>query len=205
MSQHSTIELFNTDEHFQTLWDEIISPQYFYPEEVFYEITGERCNWFCNDTWEAKTPESKLDWLESNFGELEKPTNTIKQYKIIIMEEGKAIAFACWKWDTKLVVDLRFIVVKKTHHRKGYGKMMMDYFIRWCKENYMHKAQLNYKAHQEKVELFYTSMGFNKPTPKRDGYEFIGCGMCHYQKMELHFKQPDILLSLTDLFCSEDK
>jgi GNAT superfamily N-acetyltransferase len=201
MSQQSTIELYNNDDHFQTLWDEIINPQHFYPEEVYYELTGERCGWFCHHTWEAKPPEAKLHYLESNFGELEKPTNNIKQYKIIIREEGKAVAFACWKWDITLVVDLRFIVVKETHHRKGYGKVMMDYFLRWCEENYMHKAQLNYRSHHDETGLFYTSMGFNKPQPKRDGYECVGIGQCQYQKMELHFTQPDILLSLTELFC----
>ena len=199
MSQQSTIELFNNAEHFQTLWDEIISHDYFYPDEVYYELIGERCPWFCPPTWVAKTPESKLYFLESNFGELEKPTNTIKQYKIIIREEGKAIAFACWMWDTKtLVVDLRFIVVKETHHRKGYGKMMMDYFLRWSEENYMRKAQLNYRIHHEETGLFYESMGFKKAE------EDVGFWTIRqYQKMELHFKQPDILLSLTDLFCMQ--
>jgi len=146
----------------QQLWDEIIRPQHFYPEEVYYTMTGELCPWFAGDSWNALPAEEKKRRMISDYGERPCDNANVNEMGYIIKDEnGVIIAWCLWGWfSDKKYATLKFIVVNEKHQQKGLGGQLLKIFIDWCYANGKVKASLSFLQHRPDLKKFYKKYGF---------------------------------------------
>ena len=146
------IETFNRDTHLIPVWEMVIT-NYFYPDVVYYDFTGDD---FYKRTWESD--EKKNDYLESKYGK-RNPNEVGK----VLYQDDKIIGWVCWNWneDPKKQKEafLKYILVDESAERKGFGTLLLKEFINWCKEN--GKTKLSLQVQQgTSVEDFYKKNGF---------------------------------------------
>jgi len=165
-----SVQLYNAENDFQQLWDNIINCQYFFPVEVYYDLSGKLLPYYCNDAFNAKSEKEKTQHLVSVYGERYKDTMGYTYRN----EKGEVIGWIYWGWKGK-VAHLKYIVVKEGdlrtkeggYQRQGIGKKMMNLFIEWCIENKMKSARLSFHSNNKELIKFYKSYGFDGEVSSR--------------------------------------
>jgi len=155
------MELFNWNTHGIKMWNDIIRDEGFYPDEVYYDMTGEKLPYKQNEKWKELTKEEQDKRMVSSYG-IRSSINPEMEEKgyIIYNDDGKIIAWILWAWNiNKLTAHLKYIIVIENEQKKGLGKKLMDIFIEWCIENKITTASLSFNQ-AENLKKFYGTYGF---------------------------------------------
>lgn len=154
-----TIEKFDEDK-IGELWETIIKPQYFYPEEIYYDFYGEMLPFFRPDNYEQKVKDDPA-WLKNIYGERPNETNKWVWEGILVRDDKGVIAgWLYWNVKPDGRIDLKYIVINKTHMNKGLGRQLMRWFITICENNNKHTIYLAFNYHIRGLKEFYAGLGF---------------------------------------------
>ena len=85
-------------------------------------------------------------------------------YKLIVLKEkNKVIAIAGVKFYTTFRfakhLEIDDFVVDKKNRRKGYGKVLFNWLLKYAKKNNCNSIQLNSRVKLNKAHKFYKKMG----------------------------------------------
>lgn len=152
----------------QLLWDSIIYKEYFYPEETYYDMTGELLPWRRGKWYNEMTKEEQKEWCIHNYGKRpEDDPNLVWDSKWIEIDGEKA-GWICWEtyknYHKRTKIHLKSIVLKKEYQGKGYGKQVMFWFINMCYELGKRKITLTYESYITDLKKFYEMFGFRNRT-----------------------------------------
>jgi len=158
------IREFNIENDFNKLWSDVIEHEGFFPEEVYYDMTGELIPYLRNSNYENMTAKEKKTFLERKYSERFKDTlgYTLRD------DDDNIIGWIYWAWKKKTAY-LKYIVVigefarnpeEKKYFRKGLGKVMMNMFIRWCIENEIQNVKVSFHRNNKNLQRFYGAYGF---------------------------------------------
>ena len=63
------------------------------------------------------------------------------------------------------------IVVDSNHRSKGYGKLLVDYLIKYCLSHQVKKIYLEVRADNFVAQKLYNKMGFRKESVRKSYYD----------------------------------
>jgi len=151
-------QLCDMGDETQELFDKIITPQYFYPELVYYDLFGEMIPWMRPDDYEERKKDKS--WLFCLYGERPNEYNgIIFQGKYLRTNNGELIGWIYWSLNKKNV-HLRYIVLVEEYQKKGLGKKLMEWFIRTCIDNGKKDISLSFNYYVDGLKELYGGFGF---------------------------------------------
>jgi GNAT superfamily N-acetyltransferase len=137
------------------IWNEIINPQFFYEDEIYYQWYNDMIPYKKGDYWKWLSDEDKKIHLLTRYGYIDETIDysiyngdeLIGWYSYIIIPEQKNSI-------------LKYIAIKETEQRKGYGKIIMNHYLNLLKSEDVKQTQLSFNYHMKGLPSFYRKMGF---------------------------------------------
>jgi GNAT superfamily N-acetyltransferase len=135
---------------YQELWDNIIMPQTFYLEDVYYELYGEMYPPIRPSNYEEKIKNPK--WLINLYGKRQK----IPSGKVLKNEINEIVGFMYWK-ENKKECYLKFFILRQDYQNKGIGTEWMS----WLIHKFQHKPiSICFNYYNNGLKRFYDSFRF---------------------------------------------
>jgi GNAT superfamily N-acetyltransferase len=135
----------------------------FYAEQVYQFLFRK----LSPDNPLSSLPESiqrKLTGGSSGFSKYDK-----YEFQLRLLKRGTTlVGFALWNYprENNGKCCLEFLLIDETEQGKGYGKILMDDFIKWADKNRPH-VLIQIPANDERCKHIYSKYGFTpKPNPK---------------------------------------
>jgi len=146
------------------LWDSIIYPEYFYLNEIYYDLIGDLMPGRKADWYIKMTKEEQKKYCIEKFGKRPEDDDNIVWDSKWIEIDGEKAGWICWEtykdYHKRGKVHLKYIVLKSEYQGKGYGKQVMFWFINMCYELGKRKITLIYESNKRGLTKFYEMFGF---------------------------------------------
>lgn len=136
------------------IWNEIIFPQYFYVEDIYYDWYGDLITYKKGDYWESLNEEEKKEYLLTKYG---KRYDNLIEYAIYNKDE--LIGWLCYVIQDKVSI-LKYVIIKEEHQNKGLGKKIMKFYFDLIKQDDIKEIKLSFNYFTKGLKEFYLKLGF---------------------------------------------
>jgi|694.fasta_scaffold04525_22 GNAT superfamily N-acetyltransferase len=135
------------------IWNEIIYPQYFYIENIYYEWYNDLITYKQSEKWNTLNEDEKKEILISKYGER---CNLIEY---AIYNNDELIGWLCYTIQSKISI-LKYVIINEEYQNKGLGSKIMNFYFDLMQKHNIKEIQLSFNYFTEGLKEFYLKMGF---------------------------------------------
>jgi GNAT superfamily N-acetyltransferase len=140
------------------IWNDIVYPQLFYDDVIYWEWTGEIIP-YKKTYYDTLDDAGKQRYINNNYGgESEHP-----QFNAVVYDGETLVGWICWEYlqdGKKKVANLKYIIIRENMQRKAFGSEMMNWWIATIKKERCNIARLAFNYNVRGLKEFYGKLKF---------------------------------------------
>jgi len=143
------------------IWNEIIFPQFFYIEDIYYEWYGDLITYKQDEKWGSLSADEKRNFLLKKYGKRYEGDED-DNYEYAIYKNDELIGWIHYIIQNNISI-LKYIIIKEEHQNKGYGQHIMGWYleeVRYIEKIKEVKLSFNYWI--KGLKEFYLKFGFKE-------------------------------------------